>query len=113
MEGLQALLPDPRLALLFMPQVMLLIGGLIAGLVQATRKTRIDSGWLPHLSGAYGVIVGLVAVLTTGAQFTGSVIGFALLFGLSMGLATTGFVAVGIHWNTGTTDGASTAHIDR
>ena len=106
---MDSFITDPNLQLLLTPQAGALMLGIIAGLVQAARATRVDSRWLPYISGGMGIVVFLFGVMAVGAPFTSSTIGAIVLMGLAYGLGTTGVVAVAIHSGTGTTDGASTS----
>src|SRR4051812_44533682 len=91
------------------PKILVFLASIVAGLVQATRATRIDSRWLPLVSAGIGVIVMAAATLASGEPLTGAVLGRVVLQGLALGLGTTGLVAVTTHATTGSTDGSSTA----
>lgn len=105
---MEQLVSDPRLAVLLTPAPLLFLMGIIAGLTEASRATRVEGRWLPYVSAAWGVVVAFFAVLTVGAQFGSSTVGFIGLFGLGAGLSTTGYVAIFIHHSTGSTAGSTT-----
>lgn len=105
---MEQLVSDPRLALLLTPVPLLFLMGIIAGLTEATRAAKVEGRWLPYVSAGWGVVVAFFGVLTAGAQFSSSAIGFIGLFGLGAGLSTTGYVAILIHHSTGSTAGSTT-----
>jgi uncharacterized membrane protein HdeD (DUF308 family) len=85
-----------------------LLASVVAGAVQATRAARVDSRWLPLVSGAWGVVITVLAAYTPGTPISGVPVAGAVLAGLFVGFGTTGLVTVATHWGVGSTNGSST-----
>ena len=87
----------------------LVLAPVCAGAVQATRATRVDSRWLPLISGAWGLVVAFLASYVPSTPLSGVPLGGVLLIGLMIGFGATGVVTVATHFGAGSTDGTSTA----